>query len=214
MTRSCGTQGVTYGYSAQGNSGSGLHKARVFVNKAAAAVAAGKKVDLLLFVLDGNSGNLDTSFEGNGAVIAQWATAWRGNLLPAEEMTYAYWSATGAPRNTGEKPLGRGKGPTCALIATLRRIGWTSTTSPTTFFDDEGLELDCTRDPPLCVRGCDQEVNEEMAASKDWSQTAWTYPDTPDSTPPADGSDKGKIAIIDFASVVTNLGKNTKAAVK
>ena len=141
MARSCGTQGVTYGYNTQGISNSGLHKARVLVNKAAAAVASGKNVDLSLFVLDGNAGTLDPAFEGNGAVITQWATAWWENWLPAEELTNAYWNATGALRGTGQRPWGKVKGPVCALIATLRRIGWTST-SPTTFLDDEGLELD------------------------------------------------------------------------
>ena len=94
MARGCGTQGVTYGYDTQGVSNTNLNRARRMVNKAAAAVAHGKNVDLSLYALDGASGTLDPAFMGNGAVVVQWAYAHWENWVPAQDLRRLSWRPT------------------------------------------------------------------------------------------------------------------------
>ena len=151
MARGCGTQGVTYGNETQGISNSGLHATRVVVNKAAAAGAGGKNVDLSLYALDGAHGTLDPAFLGNGAVVYYWALALWENWVPASDLKKALAAAEQKLQGRGNSAWGQVNGPSTAMIATLQRIGWTAV-SHTKLIDDEETEFDLTLDPPSVVK--------------------------------------------------------------
>ena len=136
MARGCGTQGTTYGCEIQGVSDTSLHAARTLVNKAAAAGAGGKNVELSLYALDGAHGTLDPSFLGNGAVIMHWALAHWEKWVPAQDMKKALEAAERKLDGKGNKAWGQVNGHATALIATLQRIRWTAL-RPTRLMDDE-----------------------------------------------------------------------------
>jgi hypothetical protein len=150
MARTAAVPKVMCGCETFGVSDSSLHSARVKIALAASPAAAGKNPILTLLAADGTSGTLDPAFEAHAAVIRHWALAiWdKWFTLPLMQDTLdrarhklahtkgSWWSVT--------------TGPTTALVATLRRIGWTCQDAAT-LITDEGRTLDLLVDPPIAV---------------------------------------------------------------
>jgi hypothetical protein len=147
MARAAGTQAVTYGYATMGIADSALETARREVARAAAPTTAGKNPNMILYTLDGASGTMDPAFEGNAACILAWATAWWESWIPEQQLTEAFNAVSAAAKNK----WGSVVGPTAALLATLRRIGWRMTDAKT-FVDDIGEIHQVNRDSPEAIR--------------------------------------------------------------
>ena len=147
MARAAGSQAVTYGYATSGIADSALLAARREIAGAAAPTTAGKNPNLVLLTLDAAGGTMDPAFEANAACIHAWASAWWDKWVPDQQLTAAFDAASRSTKTTWNSVTG----PVAALLASLRRIGW-SMTSATTLVDDLGEELHVNKDSPEAFR--------------------------------------------------------------
>ena len=117
---------------------------------AASPAASSKNPVLTLLAIDGTSGTLDPAFEAHASVIKHWALAvWdRWFQVPHMQETLNIARHKLAPAKGSWWNIVTG--PATALIATIRRLGWTCTDA-TTLVTDEGRVLDLRADPPVVV---------------------------------------------------------------
>ena len=133
-----------------GTSCSQLQAARSAQAQAAATGTVGQNPDVVLYVLDGPSGTLDPAFDAHVNVIKSWALAYWEAWVPEGFLAKCHRAAR-LRLNAAKSSTWRAvAGPTAATIATLARLGWT-TTDPTKTTDDVGFTWDFRLDSPAAI---------------------------------------------------------------
>ena len=150
MVRAAGPPAMLYGCEVMGLSDTALHAARVKVAAAAAPQAGGKNPELVLYVLDGAHGTLDPAFEAHTNPLKYWALAWWQRWFSAEQMQRAY--EEGAAKVSASKGSWWSvvAGPTTALLASLKRLGWVMR-SAEAIVDDTGMVWRLDQDSPAAI---------------------------------------------------------------
>lgn len=139
MARIPGVLAIMYGCEVMGLSDSCLRDARAKIAKAASPATSGRNATLTL-ALDGSSGTLDPAFEAHVAPLRHWATALWDNWFTTDLMQHTLGAARRKFANTKGSWWSVVAGPTIALLATIRRIGW-KCHNATTLITDEGQSL-------------------------------------------------------------------------
>ena len=93
MTRSAGTQAITYGPDTQGVSSSLLDQQISTIARLASPEGGGKNPLKALYVLDGRSGTMDPTFSAHTLPLLHWTTARWEKWVPEESMAAAYQHA-------------------------------------------------------------------------------------------------------------------------
>jgi hypothetical protein len=150
MVRTAGVPAVMYGCEVFGISDSTLHSTRATFAATAAPKAGGKNPDLTLLALDGPSGTIDPAFEAHTSPLKHWALAWWEGWFNSDTMSSAFTAAalklSGAKGSEWQSVTG----PTAALLASIKRIGWTMP-SAWEITDDAGCEWDFRVDSPAAI---------------------------------------------------------------
>lgn len=151
MVRAAGTPAVMYGCEVMGLSDSALHLARTKVAGAAAASAGGKNPALVLHMLDGPAGTMDPAFEAHAAPVLFWATAVWCMWFTREQLALAFQQASlKLAQREGSSCWNLVTGPTAALLASLKRIGWLMPNA-FEFIDDAGTVWSCEGNSPGAI---------------------------------------------------------------
>ena len=125
IVRTAGTPAVMYGCEVMGLSDSALHLARSRLSSAAGAPSGGKNVDLLLHAIDGPSGTLDPAFDAHATLVLIYAIAVWQAWFSREQFELAFQQASlKLAAKEHDSWWGLVTGPITALLASLRRIGW------------------------------------------------------------------------------------------
>ena len=125
MVRSTGPPAILYGCEIMGVADTQLHTIRTKVASAAAADAGGKSPDLVLYAADGPSGTLDPAFMAHTAPLSMWAMVCWCGWFPADVMQKAADDAAAKLATAACSWWSVVTGPTAALLASRRRLGWT-----------------------------------------------------------------------------------------
>ena len=133
-----------------GTSCSQLQAARSAQAQAATTDTARQNPGVVLYVLDGPAGTLDPDFDAHVNVIKSWALAYWEAWAPESYLARCY-RASRLRLNAAKSSTWRDvTGPTAANIATLARLGW-STTDPTKTTDDLGFIWDFQLGSPAAI---------------------------------------------------------------
>ena len=144
------TPALMHGCETFGISDSALAAARGKVAKAASPDGSGRNPGLALLTIDGTCGTLDPAFAAHAGPIIHWARAVWDTWFPACQMENAFIGATaklGGARGTLWSVVA---GPVTALVATVRRLGW-SFDGPWRILTDVGTLIDLRADSPAAA---------------------------------------------------------------
>ena len=125
MVRAAGPPATLYGCDTMGVSDSALHTIRTRVAAAVAPSAGGKCPDMVLYIMDGPHGTLDPAFEAHSGPLKMWAYAWWEGWFQPEVLSRAFGEASLKVGSTEASWWRRTAGPAAAVVASLRRLGWT-----------------------------------------------------------------------------------------
>ena len=150
MVRAAGPPAILYGCETLGVSDSALQVTRSRVAAAAAPQAGGKNPDATLYALDGASGTLDPAFLAHASPIVHWAMAWWEGWFRQADLTLAFRIAVRKIGSCKSSAWSRVTGPVGAMIASLRRLGWTSE-SACEVTDDRSNKWHFNRDAPAAI---------------------------------------------------------------
>ena len=141
-----------------GVSDSALHTIRTRVAAAVAPSAGGKCPDMVLYIMDGPHGTLDPAFEAHSGPLKMWAYAWWEGWFRPEVLSRAFGEASLKVGSTEASWWRRTAGPAAAVVASLRRLGWTMPSAQEAV-DDLGTSWWFLHDPPAAVvRACHDSV--------------------------------------------------------
>ena len=158
MVRAAGPPAILYGCDTMGVSNSALHTMRTRVAAAAAPGAGGKSPDMVLHIIDGPNGTIDPAFEAHSGPLRMWAFAWWEGWFQSEVLCKAFGEASLKVGGTEGSWWHRTAGPAAAVIASLRRLGWTMPSAQEAV-DDLGTSWWFLYDPPAAVvRACHASV--------------------------------------------------------
>ena len=150
VLRSGGTAALVYGLGNSGVSDSMLHAQRSAVS-AASVLRGHGDMDFNLLIADGSKhGKADPAFAAHEIPITRWAEAVWESWLPRAALALLLKLANRALQSRSS-PWQMARGPACAFVATVRRLGWT-VENYFTLVTDEGYLLDLTRDSPAMVQ--------------------------------------------------------------
>jgi len=150
MVQARGAPAYFYGIENMGASDSLLHDARASSAAGASHETSGKSVDIALYAVDGPNGTLDPAFDAHVNVVKYWALAHFEMWFSASSLAKSFRAARLRIQQTKASPWRAVTGPAAAVIATLARIGWTTTDSTHTA-DDLGTAWDFVRDSPAAI---------------------------------------------------------------
>ena len=111
---------LLYGVGVVGMTDSHLLKVRRAARKAAVSSVAGRNLTLDLMLM---GKQVDPAYRANRDVILQWCTAWWDGRIPRtwQAIAFDYAMKHVLP---AKQPWRRAQGPSGAVMATLKRIGW------------------------------------------------------------------------------------------
>ena len=150
MVRAAGTPAILYGCEVMGVSDTCLLDIRRKVAAAAAPEAGGKNPERTLYALDGSDGTLDPAFEAHASPIKHWALAWWEHWFTPPQLAEAFAEATAKMERCKGSWWSVVAGPVAALLASIRRIGWTMPCAGLAV-DDLGFQWNFLRDSPAAI---------------------------------------------------------------
>ena len=150
IVRAAGSPAVSYGVETVGMADTHLNRVRSAIARAAAPAGSGKSFDAILWAYDGTSGTLDPAFDAHVLPLSYWATAWWQRWRPAGALSEALKKAQRKLSGPNRTMWARVTGPTTAVVATARRLGWAFIT-PSKIKTDLVRILDLQLDPPIVV---------------------------------------------------------------
>ena len=149
IVRSAGTPAVTYGIEITGVGNTHLQNMRSSIARAAAPEGGGKNPDLILLVLDADTGTLDPAFDAHVAPLRFWSLAIWEEWICINRLSTVLANVQNK-LNASKSPWLVTTGPVAALLNSLARIGW-SVLSCAKLRDDRGQIFDLRLDPPVVV---------------------------------------------------------------
>jgi hypothetical protein len=124
VLRSVGTAALVYGLGNSGVSDSMLHAQRSAFS-AASVLRGHGDMDFNLLIADGSKhGKADPAFAAHEIPITRWAEAVWESWLPRAALALFLKLANRALQSRSS-PWQMARGPACAFVATVRRLGWT-----------------------------------------------------------------------------------------
>ena len=158
MVRASGPPAILYGCEVMGVSNSKLLTTRSKVAAAAAPQAGGKSPELILYAVDGPGGTLDPAFDAHARPLQFWALAWWESWFSADALQQAFDEAARKLLSARGSWWSLVAGPATALLASLRRLGW-SMRSAVEVIDDCGSTWRFDRDSPAAmISACHRSV--------------------------------------------------------
>ena len=186
------------------------------VSLAAAAITPptrGKNPRLSMHAVAPVCTSADPSYAAHVTPIKSWATAYWEAWADRMDMSRAYENAANKLSKAKGTAWRHVDGPATALVATCKRIGWSSEDGRR-FRDDLGQVHDIALDSPLAVaaaatrsvrRWCLRQTSTELPSA--------APPNAAARDAPADGSPPSR-ALVDLTQALKPLYKNAKSAVK
>ena len=150
ITRAAGTPMITYGAEVSSMAPSHLAAGRRAIARAAAPEGGGKSSLVILYVVDGVQGTLDPAFDANVLPLHMWAMAHWQWWLSLRQLEDAMAVAVEAHPHEQATNWRKVAGPVAALVASLKRIGWTMR-NHRLMRSDIDEEFDLLLDPPCVV---------------------------------------------------------------
>ena len=208
LARAAGTPMITYGADVSSMAPSHLEAARRAIAKAVAPAAGGKSSQVVLYVADGACGTLDPAFDANVLPLQMWALAHWQTWVPLQQLNAAMQQALADHPLDQPTAWRRVAGPVAALVASLRRLGW-SIGSHRQFRTDVGEQLDLLLDPPCVVAQAARRAVRRWRVAGLGRAFPALIPRIPDLVVDRDRSGKPSVErqeiVLDFADVLDSL---------
>ena len=208
MVRAAGPPAILYGCDVMGVCDSVLHTARTRIAAAVAPQAGGKSPDLVLYITDGLDGTLDPAFQAHSEPTKMWATAWWEQWFTHEQLCAAFAEASIKLASRSDLWWQRAAGPVAALVASLRRIGW-SMPSATEAIDDCGMSWQFGTDSPAAIVKAVQQAVRRWRLNRIADLLPGLVPDAPDIQPTYTNQ---PMRLVDFSHVLAPLVHGRGAA--
>ena len=179
MARAAATPALTYGCEICGFSDSHLDQTRSVVARAGSPEGSGKDPNLILMILDGPKGTLDSAFDAHCLPIMRWAQAWYENWQSPRVLTQAFADAKLKVARAKRSVWDVAAGPVAGLLGTMARIKWEHN-GPSILSDDVGRVFNCKIDPPVVIANAVKDSVRRWRLAKAAAKFPALVPEKPD----------------------------------
>ena len=179
MARAAATPALTYGCEICGFSDSHLDQTRSVVARAGSPEGSDKDPNLILMILDGPKGTLDSAFDAHCLPIMRWAQAWYENWQSPRVLTQAFADAKLKVARAKRSVWDVAAGPVAGLLGIMARIKWEHN-GPSILSDDVGRVFNCKIDPPVVLANAVKDSVRRWRLAKAAAKFPALVPEKPD----------------------------------